>query len=103
MINDNFFSSHLSLVPLLEKINEKGIAVRTDYRKEANLPILPKRNSASGEVRLKLWNPVQRKQEEVTYIFRLSLDLSFILTGNQNKLIKIQCHKVNKPLQGMAP
>ena len=79
------------------------VAVCAKYRKEANLPILPKRNSASGEVRLKLWNPVQRKQEEVTYIFRLSLDLSFILTGNQNKLIKIQCHKVNKPLQGMAP
>ena len=27
----------------------------------------------------------------------------FILPGNQKKLIKIQCHKVNKPLQGMAP
>ena len=79
------------------------LAVCAKYRKEANLPILPKRISASGEVRLKLWNPVQRKQEEVTYIFRLSLDLTFILTGNQNKLIKIQCHKVNKPLQGMAP
>ena len=42
------------------------VAVRPENRKEANLPILPKRNSASGEVRLKLWNSVQRKQEEVT-------------------------------------